>query len=196
MDDGYMGKGCGGVVLWFGLELRNEDMGMCVAALFKVGRGNENVEETVEESRAVMGVGVEVGEQQVNRTPREEDKSTHLAHPHEEPPTSKILSSLQGLLTFFGSSSVHLMFPLVLVFTLYLGLVLWVSSTLHRADHHLYSTISELNAKTDQISEGIAALAQIYIDNYPYTYRGRQDILTGSLEAIARQAKHSSTTSE
>ncbi|KAK3867109.1 hypothetical protein Pcinc_027393 [Petrolisthes cinctipes] len=157
-------------------------------ALCKVGRGNESVEETVEESRAV-------GEQ-VNRTPREEDKSTHLAHTHEEPPSSKILSSLQGLLPFFGSSTVHLMFPLVLVFTLYLGLVLWVSSTLHRADHHLYSTISELNAKTDQISEGIAALAQIYIDNYPYTYRGRQDILSGPLEAIARQAKHSPTTPE
>lgn len=55
-------------------------------------------------------------------------------------------------------------------------------------------TISELNAKTDQISEGIAALAQIYIDNYPYTYRGRHDVLPGSLEAIARRAKHSHTT--
>lgn len=36
-------------------------------------------------------------------------------------------------------------------------------------------TISELNAKTDQISEGLAALAQIYIDNYHFTYRSNHE---------------------
>lgn len=39
----------------------------------------------------------------------------------------------------------------------------------------LCRTISELNAKTDQISEGLAALAQIYIDNYPFTYRSNHE---------------------
>lgn len=36
-------------------------------------------------------------------------------------------------------------------------------------------TISELNAKTDQITEGLAALAQIYIDNYHFTYRSNHE---------------------
>lgn len=34
-----------------------------------------------------------------------------------------------------------------------------------------YRTIEELNSKADQITEGIAALAQIYIDNPPLGYR-------------------------
>ncbi|XP_045113495.1 uncharacterized protein LOC123505830 isoform X3 [Portunus trituberculatus] len=84
--------------------------------------------------------------------------------------------TLDDLLSPFGSLrlstlGVHALFPLMLAFTLYLGLVLWASSTLHKEDYQLYQTISELNAKTDQISEGLAALAQMYIDNYPFAYR-------------------------
>ncbi|XP_050722121.1 uncharacterized protein LOC127001537 isoform X2 [Eriocheir sinensis] len=89
-------------------------------------------------------------------------------------------NALESVSSLFGSLrlstlGVHALFPLMLAFTLYLGLVLWASSTLHRADHHLYKTISELNAKTDQITEGLAALAQIYIDNYHFSYRSNHE---------------------
>ncbi|XP_045113494.1 uncharacterized protein LOC123505830 isoform X2 [Portunus trituberculatus] len=79
--------------------------------------------------------------------------------------------TLDDLLSPLSTLGVHALFPLMLAFTLYLGLVLWASSTLHKEDYQLYQTISELNAKTDQISEGLAALAQMYIDNYPFAYR-------------------------
>lgn len=79
--------------------------------------------------------------------------------------------TLDDLLSPLSTLGVHALFPLMLAFTLYLGLVLWASSTLHKEDYQLYQTISELNAKTDQISEGLTALAQMYIDNYPFAYR-------------------------
>lgn len=58
-------------------------------------------EETTMESRAV-GVGVGVV---VNGTPRDNDKATtHLSEMHNEEPSSKILSSLQGLVTLYVES--------------------------------------------------------------------------------------------
>ncbi|XP_069996671.1 uncharacterized protein [Penaeus vannamei] len=64
------------------------------------------------------------------------------------------------------SMVIYAAFPLLLIFTLYAGVMLWATSSVQRVDH-LHSTISELNAKADQITQGISALAQIYIDNPP-----------------------------
>lgn len=56
------------------------------------------------ESRAV---GVGVMSEVVNGTPRDDDKATtHLSQTNDEPSSSKILSSLQGLLTLYVESTV------------------------------------------------------------------------------------------
>lgn len=51
----------------------------------------------------------------------------------------------------------------------------WYFNSLITLVFIIFRTISELNAKTDQISEGLAALAQIYIDNYHFTYRSNRE---------------------
>lgn len=97
------------------------------------------------------------------------DAALQLLQVVEEPATK--FFSFEGFFSPLATLGVYVLFPLALIFTLYLSLVLWASSSIHTADHHLHVTMEELNSKADQITEGIAALAQIYIDNPPIGYR-------------------------
>ncbi|XP_066941232.1 uncharacterized protein [Macrobrachium rosenbergii] len=87
-------------------------------------------------------------------------------------PETKLLP-LSDLFSPVLSTGLFAIIPLVIIFSLYLGVMLWASSSIRRADDYLQQTISDLNTKADQISEGIAALAQIYIDNPPPAYGRR-----------------------
>ncbi|XP_068226316.1 uncharacterized protein [Palaemon carinicauda] len=89
-----------------------------------------------------------------------------------EEPETKLLP-LSDLFSPVISTGLFAIVPLVIIFSLYLGVMLWASSSIRRADDYLQQTISDLNTKADQISEGIAALAQIYIDNPPPGYGRR-----------------------
>ncbi|CAL4142375.1 unnamed protein product, partial [Meganyctiphanes norvegica] len=62
---------------------------------------------------------------------------------------------------------VFALFPVLLVFSLYSTMVFWATDNIRRTETQLQTEMVELHQKADQITAGIAALAQIYIDNPP-----------------------------